>query len=99
MNHKGTGLGLSICKNLVEQMGGKVTVESELNVGSKFIITMQLRVTDKVIFSINTPFMNERDKLRLFEEYGAYNFTPDFKNKFFLKREIDDDASSYSSVS
>jgi len=49
MNHKGTGLGLSICKNLVEQMGGTVHVESEINVGSKFIITVQLRVVDKKI--------------------------------------------------
>jgi signal transduction histidine kinase len=36
----GTGLGLSITKNIVEQQGGKVEVESQVNVGTKFIITL-----------------------------------------------------------
>ena len=36
----GTGLGLSITKNIVEQQGGKIEVESQVNVGTKFIITL-----------------------------------------------------------
>jgi signal transduction histidine kinase len=36
----GTGLGLSITKNIVEQNGGKVEVKSEVNVGTKFILTL-----------------------------------------------------------
>jgi signal transduction histidine kinase len=36
----GTGLGLAITKNIVEQHGGRVEVESQVNAGTQFIITL-----------------------------------------------------------
>ena len=38
---KGTGLGLSMVKKAVEKMGGRVGVESELGIGSRFWIELE----------------------------------------------------------
>ncbi len=39
---KGTGLGMPIVKNIVEMMNGDIQVESKIDVGTKFIITIFL---------------------------------------------------------
>ena len=39
----GTGLGLTICKYLCELMNGSITFESELGVGTTFIVKFQLK--------------------------------------------------------
>ncbi len=41
-NVKGTGLGLSYVRYIAEAHGGSVTVKSEINAGSEFIVTLPL---------------------------------------------------------
>ena len=44
---KGTGLGLSICKRLIEQHGGNIVVESHVDRGTSFVITLPLTQSNR----------------------------------------------------
>ncbi|MCZ8485289.1 ATP-binding protein [Vibrio lentus] len=43
----GTGLGLSIVKQLVELMGGRIVVTSQLNAGTQFAISLPLEMQSR----------------------------------------------------
>lgn len=42
--YQGTGLGMAIVKELIDRMGGTITVDSEVGVGSTFVITIPFEI-------------------------------------------------------
>ena len=59
-NKEGTGIGLAIVKSFTELQGGTVKVESVYGNGSKFIVTLPIRVANNnVPLAIKPNAMNE----------------------------------------
>lgn len=97
-NKSGTGLGLSICKQIIEQMGGSVHVQSTLGVGTQFIINIKTKckVTDTEFLSDshieghssdNSDDMFEMNSKLVFMQTNRK--TLQLENKLKLKKVID----------
>jgi len=63
----GTGLGLAICNKLAEMMGGKILVDSQIGVGSKFTLNCPFDIanTEEIkILSTSSVIFNSGDKIQ-----------------------------------
>ncbi|MFH1051229.1 MAG: tetratricopeptide repeat-containing sensor histidine kinase [bacterium] len=47
-HEKGTGLGLILCKEFIELNGGKIHVESRMNEGSKFVLSLPKAINKSI---------------------------------------------------
>ncbi len=72
---EGTGLGLSIVQQLVELMGGEISVNSVYTKGSKFVVTLDQDVVDEK--ELGTFTLSSRARSRSGETYRQSFEAPD----------------------
>ncbi len=63
---QGTGLGMAITKNIVDIMGGTISVESEQGKGTEFVVSLELKFAD-----------SEPEEVALTELHGLYALVVD----------------------
>ena len=83
----GTGLGLTISQRLIEMMDGKVRVESEAGVGSRFIFDVRLGVSNRVMKKSLVPSTDLRGikVLAVDDNDSARNIISDYLASFTFK--------------
>ncbi|WP_081648733.1 ATP-binding protein [Ponticaulis koreensis] len=90
--YAGTGLGLSICENFVKAMGGTISVESELGVGSEFTIIVPVQVPEQP--AETAPKSAGAGAATSVDEVNLLVFQDDFMQKMIFEAFFSDEVAS-----
>ena len=84
---QGTGLGMAITKNIVEMMGGKITVNSKKGEGTEFVVTVSFRIADMRTADPVIPELKGLRSLVVDDDINACQSTADMLREVGMRSE------------
>lgn len=67
---QGTGLGMAITKNLIDMMGGSISLKSKIGSGTTFIVTLELPLYIEDATAVSKASNKDNDKKEDFDFHG-----------------------------
>lgn len=86
---QGTGLGMAITKNIVDMMGGTISVESEVGKGTEFTVCLQFRVSESTSHSVSIPKLVGQHALVADDDFNTCASVTRMLGKIGMARRMD----------